>query len=237
MTPDNVLRVAEHFYSLQGEGKTVGVPSVFLRLSGCRLNCRWCDTVEVWKKGINYSFPELIDIFRQESYIEVLNHGAHLILTGGDPLIQQISLVHFLHKLEKEVLIPYYIELETEAVIFPDYGLHHLVSHYNVSPKLANSGMKENVRLQWDVLSYHAGRVQDIFKFPIADEEDALEALSIVTELHPQLTRDRVYFMPICSTRARHDEVGPIVAELVKRYSVRYSPRLHLQLWDKATGV
>jgi 7-carboxy-7-deazaguanine synthase len=234
MRGDNAetLKVAEHFFSIQGEGRTVGIASVFLRLSGCVLNCKWCDTVEVWKQGSSMSFKELSDLFDLEGYSSRLANGAHLVLTGGDPLIQQKQLLAWLRSYQK---FPFYIELETEGVLQPDRELENFVAHYNVSPKLFNSGMSAAKRLRPNVLKYHSMRQQDIFKFPIANEADALEALDICDSV--SMPGHRVYFMPICSTRKEHDEVGPIVVELAKKHRVNYSPRLHLQLWDLTTGV
>ena len=83
------LIVAETFYSIQGEGQTMGKPSVFLRLGGCNLLCKsedWvCDSIEVWQKGKAVLFSEVL----QEDYIKRLREGAHLIITGGEPLIHK----------------------------------------------------------------------------------------------------------------------------------------------------
>jgi 7-carboxy-7-deazaguanine synthase len=230
MDPDK-LKVAEHFFSIQGEGKTVGVASVFLRLSGCVLNCKWCDTVEVWKKGTTMTLIELQDLFYQQGYVNRLKTGAHLIVTGGDPLIQQEGFFRFI----KTMLPPCYVEVETEGVLFPDEFLRDVVTHYNVSPKLANSGMPEYKRLKYDTLGFHVGRPQDIFKFPVATIDDACEAIDLCEKVG--MPRSRVYFMPICNDKKSHEEVGPRVVEYAKTFHVNYSPRLHLLLWDKATGV
>jgi 7-carboxy-7-deazaguanine synthase len=102
------LAVSEVFYSIQGEGKTVGIPSVFVRLGGCNLMCGGmgtqfdgelhngaefrCDTVEVWMKATS---KELHEILPQDC-VEAIRNGAHVILTGGEPTMQQAGLYELL---------------------------------------------------------------------------------------------------------------------------------------------
>lgn len=225
-----ILRVSEMFYSLQGEGRTIGVPSVFLRLQGCTLKCSFCDTIEVWQKGKAYVLEDLIREFDARNFTSKLSSGAHLILTGGSPLLQQKALVSFLDK------VPCcHVELETEGVIQVPNDLRARIGHCNVSPKLSNSGMKPSRRLNIDVLKDHVCYGEDIFKFPVSQGSDLGEIQHIATEAG--IPPFRTYLMPICDTRKTHDEVGPIVAEWAKNLGYNYSPRLHLQLWDKATGV
>ena len=84
------LRISEQFYSLQGEGKTMGVPAIFVRLQACNILCNgeWiCDTIEVWKKGKKTSVIDWIGQIHK--YHTQLRNGAHLIFTGGEPLLQQ----------------------------------------------------------------------------------------------------------------------------------------------------
>jgi 7-carboxy-7-deazaguanine synthase len=230
------LRVSEMFYSVQGEGKSVGVPSVFLRLTGCVLSCGFCDTTEVWKKGVDYSMDDLLRIFDKEGYTGALRRNAHLILTGGDPLIQQNMLYYFASVLLREVLpAKFVVELETEGVIQPETLMTMVVSWFNVSPKLANSGIPESRRYKPNVLGFHARRDQDIFKFAVSKEEDVFEALKLSESLSVPL--HRIWIMPICSTRKEHEETSPMIAELAKKYGCNFSPRLQLVLWDKAVGV
>ena len=106
------LAVSEYFYSLQGEGRTMGIPAIFLRLTGCNLMCggygvekdgilrddaTWvCDTIAVWIKGTTYSFPELIVLLNSQlDFVARLKKGVHLVITGGEPLLQQKRIVAF----------------------------------------------------------------------------------------------------------------------------------------------
>lgn len=237
------LKVAETFYSIQGEGSTVGRPSVFLRLSGCVLNCSFCDTTEVWKTGRHYDYDEFRSLIL-DGYGDQLQNGAHLILTGGDPLIQQDVFLNFWERLIQELEvtdshIP--MEVETEGCIIPREEFKRFVDNFNVSPKLANSEMPLQRRFKQETLEWHLdgpGSQCSIFKLVVSNEEEAVEGLELLQSAAKfPLDPSVIYFMPKCASRAEHDLVGPLVAELAKKHGVCYSPRLHLQLWDKTTGV
>ena len=95
------LVISEKFYSIQGEGQTMGVPSVFVRLAGCNILCQsdsWtCDSIEVWKKGTKTPFEEVLT----EEEVDKLKSGAHLIFTGGEPLLQDNISKFMLRQLPK----------------------------------------------------------------------------------------------------------------------------------------
>ena len=228
------IKVAEMFISHQFEGKSVGRLAVFLRLSNCTLKCSWCDSLEVWQQGTYYDLKELITIFKA-AYVPYLDLGAHLILTGGSPLMQQGTLRVFLAELIPAMLGALWVEVETEGVLLPQSDFNRLVSWYNVSVKTANSGMPFNRRIVPDVINFHAQRSQDIFKFVVASPGDAEEVMSLVTAF--KIPHERIYFMPLCNNRESQDKIGPLAVELAKQYKVNYSPRVHLQLYDKTTGV
>ena len=106
------IKISEQFYSIQGEGRTVGVPAVFLRLQGCNLTCggihtvkskkldsdaTWrCDTIEVWTKGNSYHFKDVCDDWENKNWVKLFKQGAHLVITGGEPLLQQSAICDLL---------------------------------------------------------------------------------------------------------------------------------------------
>ncbi|KKM25156.1 hypothetical protein LCGC14_1597870, partial [marine sediment metagenome] len=98
----NSFKVSEFFHSIQGEGSTIGHPAWFLRLTACNLDCIWCDTTEVWKKGKRVLFERLpIEHgYNYDDFISTLKRGDHLIITGGEPLLQEKSIFHYLQGFE-----------------------------------------------------------------------------------------------------------------------------------------
>lgn len=235
-TAEGKLRVAEHFFTIQGEGKTMGTPSVFLRLAGCVLRCQWCDTHDTWQQGRWFDIDELDALFRDNSYYKKIKKGAHLVVTGGDPIIQQKSLVSLFKRMCEfdQDVGRMFVEIETEGVLQPSEDLSGFVRQWNVSPKLANSGMSEEKRLKEDVLRWHSFN-NSYFKFPIVGRQDLNEVDEIVRRA--RIRRGRVYLMPVCSTREEHDAASGMIVELAKMSGYCYSPRLQLILWNKTVGV
>ena len=236
MSEENKLKIAEHFYSLQGEGMSSGTPAVFLRLSGCQFDCSWCDTVEVWRHGTWYQLDEVDGLFDINSYYRRLRMGAHLVITGGDPLIQQMQLSALFNRLLEFGREPHriYVEVETQGYNMPRPEFSKWVKQWNVSPKLANSGVEEDKRIISDVLNWHANS-NSCFKFPISNEDEFREVDRIVRQ--HQLKRTRVYLMPVSFSREDLIDKSKMVAEMAMRTGYRYSSRLQLLIWDKTTGV
>ena len=136
----NHLIISEQFYSLQGEGQTMGVPSIFIRLAGCNLLCKsdhWvCDSIEVWKKGIKTEFQDVLD----QDMIKRLEEGTHLIFTGGEPMLHQTAILNFLKWFKKKYHFKPIVEIETNGTRIIDHDLFKLIDFINCSPKLENSG-------------------------------------------------------------------------------------------------
>lgn len=210
----------EIFYSLQGEGPRIGSPAVFLRLAVCNLRCRWCDTKYSWGEGIPISEAEAAE--------RILAFGSPgLVITGGEPLLQQAALQNLLERLPREL----YIEVETNGTLFPEEPLRHHIDQWNVSPKLNHAGNDAHLALRRDVLERFAALPNAWFKFVVEGESDwaAIEAL--------QLPQQRIILMPCAANRAALDAAAPAVAELCIRHRVRYGHRLHVALWSDTKGV
>lgn len=242
----NKLSVAEHFYSIQGEGKYMGVPAVFLRLSGCNLICggqgtqfdgelhngaTWrCDTLEVWMKGNSITIDEVVSIFDKEGYTEKLKDGAHLVITGGEPLIQRLAVIDFLDALKKDVP-NLFVEVETNGTLVPSFELQERITHWNVSPKLANSGNDYNSRYNPTAIEVLAKQKSVCFKFVISNEIDLEEVLAY------RLQKELVYLMPSCEDIDEFNSVAPFVASKCLEHTFNFSTRLQINLWNKTTGV
>lgn len=210
----------EIFYSLQGEGARVGTPAVFLRLASCNLRCRWCDT--------RYSWGEGVELDEEEVAAAILRYPCRsLVITGGEPLLQQKALARLLALLPTD----FFIEVETNGTLLPDAALAERVNQWNVSPKLSHAGNSAEEALRPEVLAFFAGEKRAWFKFVVQTEDDWTPIAAL------RLPRERVMLMPCASTRAALAEARPAVAQLCLRHGVRLGERLHLVLWDNRKGV
>lgn len=248
------LRVSEMFYSLQGEGPTTGVPAVFLRLGGCNLLCggmgtiqdkelhdgaTWrCDTIEVWSQARKLSKEDLYQEFLDRKFLTYLTSGAHLVITGGEPLQQQEEILEFLNYYKKLGLPLPYIEIETNGTIAPCTELFDFVDQFNISPKLSNSGMPEERRLVPMVIRQLIVHRNSFFKFVVSSIEDVREAERDFILAHPfSIRRSQIVLMPGADNRAKLQELEQQIAAIAIERGYRYSSRLHIQIWDKKTGV
>ena len=246
------LRVSEMFYSIQGEGPFCGQPSVFLRLQGCNLTCggkttlkskqceegaTWrCDSIEVWTKGKQWGFDEICKEWEDQHWIQKLKNGAHLIITGGEPLLQIQALELFLtYYLERYKQLPF-IEIETNGTIEPSSLLRTYINHYNVSFKLTNSGLKKQQYYLKKAIQYFAKLENAIFKFVVSSKEDVKE-LELLYISPFQLKQSKIILMPSADNRQALKALEPGIIEFCKEKSWRYSTRLHIEVWDKKTGV
>ena len=235
VTEDDFLTVSESFVSIQGEGETMGVPAVFLRLAGCNLLCEgsgWiCDTIEVWRKGERQAFNEVLigDAFDR------LRGGYNLVITGGEPLLWQNKLERFLIWFNAAYGWLPIIEVETNGTIEPSAYLLATVDHWNCSPKLANSGETVSRRIKASAVSRISNFGKSaIFKFVITGEADVKEALRDYGSL---VALDSIYLMPAGSTQAELNTTRRVTAEAAIKYGLHYSDRLHIAIWNEKTGV
>lgn len=233
----NKLAIAEMFCdTIQGEGVSTGVLSTFLRLQGCTLKCVWCDTINVWPNGNEYSFDEIFKLFESVGLVDRFRDGQHLILTGGSPLKQQQALVAFIEAFIKKYQFKPYIEVENEAVLIPVGKMLLFVDQWNNSPKLANSGMKEKVRIKPEALQTISQLKNSWFKFVVNRPEDWQEILD--TYVTPgYVPKNKIILMPEGQTQEELATSRPIAAELAISAGVRFTDRLHITVWDKKTGV
>lgn len=231
------LVIAEMFAdTIQGEGVNAGVISTFIRLQGCTLTCVWCDTLDVWPHGNEYSFEEIFKMFESIDLITKFRNGQHLILTGGSPLKQQRRLVAFIEAfINKYGFIPY-IEIENESVLMPDADLAALISCWNNSPKLANSGMKERARYKPKVIKDLTQRPNSWFKFVVANESDWEEIKRDYLD-SGLIQRNQIIIMPEGQTQEELSKTREMAANIAIREEVRFTDRLHVTIWDRATAV
>jgi len=226
------MKVSELFYSIQGEGKLVGVPSVFVRASGCNLRCTWCDTPYAsWD-------PEGEELAVDEIVRRVLAYGArHVVLTGGEPMIMP-DVVPLCEALKSHGR---HITIETAATVFKPLPLD-LAS---LSPKLANStphdraggrfaAAHERQRLTVDVIQQFIDVAPDFqLKFVVSSEADLGEIEAILGRLRGWTPSD-VLLMPEGTSSVELETRASWITELCKRHGYRYCPRLHIALYGNA---
>ena len=229
------LKVSEKFFSIQGEGITVGYPSIFLRLGGCNLLCKskdWiCDSIAVWSKSNKVNFK---DVFDTED-IRNLRRGVHLIITGGEPMLHQRQVTRFLNWFESEYSFLPTIEVETNGTIVPNDEFYNLVSVWNVSPKLSNSGEPFKKRFNERALHFFNNSPKVNWKFVISKEPDVNEFLADYSFI--SLTDKRMSFMPAGDSLESFAKTDQMVVELCKELNIRFCPRLQISIYNQATGV
>jgi organic radical activating enzyme len=236
------------FFTLEGEGEYIGFPSVFMRLSMCNLTCsgfasedspHGCDSFVSWSIKNKKTFNEVFQLLEEGEFISKLRDGALWKITGGEPLVQQKQLLKLVEAFsEKYDFIPI-IDFETNATIKPDdKWIYQFKATFTTSPKLTTNGDPEEKTYKPEVLKWHKENGSG-FKFVISRSEDLDEIWrKYVNDNNDiNINTDRIWFMPCCGSREEHIEKAPTVAEYAKALNVKFSPRLHLLIWDKALKV
>jgi 7-carboxy-7-deazaguanine synthase len=207
--------INEIFYSLQGEGINIGLPTIFIRLSGCNLNCSWCDTEYAKEEGRDTKLANII------KYIE-RNHGGcrRICITGGEPLEQMKDLKKLLTELCKK---KYEIVLETNGSkdLKP---LVDLITHKRfkvaMDVKTPSSGEKDS----FNGKNLKHLKKKDMLKFVIADKDDYVFAKSF---LNDHKIKSKIVFTSAGGTDLKWLAESILEDEL----NVRVLPQLHKIIW------
>jgi len=227
------VKISEVFYSLQGEGSLVGVPSVFVRTSGCNLRCVWCDTPYTSWAPEGEDWPinrilETVDSFR----------ATHVVVTGGEPMIAP-QIGDLTNQLRQRGL---HITIETAGTVNTPVTCDLM----SISPKLKNSTplerdggrwAQQHDRLRWQptVLLELMAAYPYQLKFVIADPQDLAEVDAMREAL--KAPRRHILLMPEGTTAESIRQRGLWLAEACKEHGYRFSPRLHVDLWGNQRGV
>ena len=244
----------EIFYTLQGEGESVGRPALFVRTSECNLQCVWCDTPNTWnwdtlpenphKDNRQFSreteqtampVTELVD--------RILEFDTNrLVLTGGEPMMQQAQLAEMLFLL-KEIKPDTIAEVETNGTILPrnytvegrETGMAGLVDQWNISPKLSSALNTPAKALKENVLKMYSALDTSRFKFVIGSDRDMSEAVALVNTV--QIPREKVWMMPQGRTPSELQARLGHLAEFCKSEGFNLTDRLHIEMWGDKKGV
>lgn len=211
----NKIRITEIFFSLQGESKTVGLPTVFVRLTGCPLRCQYCDTAYAFQGGELLSIADIIQ--RVSTY-----QTKYITVTGGEPLAQPLCL-DLLHELCD---LDYQVSLETSGALSVKSVDERVIKVID----LKTPGSKESARNDYKNLDYLDAK--DQIKFVLCDQEDYEWAKKIIRGY--QLTqRCEVLFSPSYGQLDNQTLADWIIAD---QLAVRFQVQLHKIVWGDVAG-
>ncbi|MBL6445836.1 7-carboxy-7-deazaguanine synthase QueE [Fulvivirga sp. 29W222] len=241
---------AEIFYTIQGEGKNIGRPSIFIRTSLCNLHCSWCDTDYTWnwigtpfkhekdaEPGYKkYSKSEYIVQLSVDEIAEELSkiNCKNIVLTGGEPLLQQSELLELMHLLRKNGPT-YRFETETNGTILPSEQFDNLIDQYNVSPKLKNSNNPLKMREKPEVYKFFSGNAKAVFKFVVSSSNDLDEILDLIARY--AISPERVYLMPEGTSTEKLQAKQQWLINECKNHHLNYTDRLHIHIYGNKRGV
>jgi len=227
-----VIPISEIFYSIQGEGKYCGTPSVFVRVGGCNLKCpgfseRGCDSFYAVDKSFKNEW-KLMDIEEIKKEIEkYLKFNPHLVLTGGEPMLYIDKLYPLIEWFSGEVTI------ETNATIDFDIKKYPKLKNvtFAMSVKLSNSGEEYKKRVKKEVIKTYSFAKKSFFKFVV--DRDLKKEIEDITE---GIDLD-IYCMPLGANKKELEKNAPFVFDFCLKNGYKYSDRIHIRLFGKKKGV
>ena len=226
------MKYSEIFYSIQGEGQLVGLPSVFFRTSYCNLRCIWCDTPYTsWQ-------PENKDISVEDAVAAILAYDCQqVVITGGEPFMQPQALISLCQQLQQRGL---HITIETNGTLFESVEADLL----SISPKLANSNpatsnhhfqQHQRLRINQPVLRQFLDQYNCQLKFVVETEPDLVEIQQLQQEM--QIPSSTIVLMPQGISRDQIQAKQNWMVEICKQHGYRYSPRLQVDIWGDQRGT
>lgn len=221
--------VNEVFYSIQGEGVSIGLPAIFLRLQVCNLTCDWCDTRYTWDSNHPdfYKYRE----FTLDALVPLLESYPcrRLIITGGEPFLHAAAIEQLLERLDPE----WQIEIETNGTL-PGRASIRERCQLNISPKLPSAHNRARA-IRPAVLELLKQSRNPWFKFVVADRTDFEAMVKVIDECG--LPHEKIIVMPEGQDPTTLAEHALEVVELVKEKGYRLLPRLHVLLYGSRRGV
>lgn len=282
------IKVSEIFYSAQGEGRFIGVPSVFFRTFGCNFKCAsfgcepgekstepddigakvhlyksfmdlplaqtGCDSYASWHPAFKhlspyYSIEESIDsmlaLTPNNKWVQANGNDVHLVITGGEPLLgwQQLypallsnQRMKDLRNLTFETNGTQHLHEEFKNFLIKDYHLQRDQITFSVSPKLSASGEAWSDAVCPDVVKEYQQRGFTYLKFVVDKAADFEEVDDAVSEYRQNGFVGPVYVMPVGGTDAAYFGNAKHIADEALARGYRYSPRLHVDIWNNGWG-
>jgi organic radical activating enzyme len=221
-----------------------------VRAARCNLHCRWCDSDHTWNftgtpwphdkdqlPGYAKHLPAQVVIEAAPADLAARTLALdcpRLVLTGGEPLLQQAGWVEML-RLVRASRPDTMVEVETNGTLIPEPDLEQVVDQFNVSPKLANAGMPETMRLVPAALAWFAASPKTWFKFVVAQPDDLAEIENLLGRFG--LPRCRTILMPEGRDSATLDRRSAWLAGLCRDRGLRLGDRLQIRLWGDRPGT
>lgn len=213
------LLINEIFESIQGEGKNMGRPSVFVRLGGCNLTCSWCDSKFTWDPKVADNKVSTLDaVVKQIKKFKT----KHLVITGGEPMLQQDKIAAILKKLPG-----YTAEIETNGSI--ESEITELVEQINCSPKLKNSGNKAYP------LRLKPSNKKVLYKFVVQKKSDLKEISDYIKKY--KIPKKRVYLMPEGVKKSDIEKRSKWLIDECAKEGYNFTTRLHILLYGNKRGT
>ena len=252
-----MIYLVEHFYSIQGEGKYVGTPSLFLRFGGCNMKCEGfgcsetsdkgvevlgCDTVyAVSKEHFSHNW---VPITNAEELLNVLEQyelpkAVDIVMTGGEPLIYTDDSI-FVTFLEALIKRGHRITFETNGSMKVDFEKHGVYKEciFALSVKLSNSHEPLSKRVRGDIIYSIASNAKDaFFKFSVDAESINLALEEEINEITIHSPQTQVYCMPLGGSKAEVERNTEPLIEFCKAKGYNFSDRLHIRIWNENKGV
>lgn len=227
-----LLRLSEIFDSLQGEGVSMGQPCRFVRLALCNLHCAYCDTKYTWDFE-HFDYDQEVHEHAVADVAAQLDGapGQHVVITGGEPLLQQRALTKVLERASQQL----FVEVETNGTRIPNAALLARVNQWNLSPKLSSAGDPEALRIRPEALRALRDSGRAYLKLVVASPADRDEAEALRERFG--FERSRTLLMPQAASREELEARSGDVAAWSQALGLRFSSRLHLALWGGRRGT
>ena len=229
----NLLPISEIFYSIQGEGKYAGKPSVFLRVGGCNLTChgfseKGCDSYYAVDKSYKNEWKKLSIEEIKNEISRYLEFTPHLVITGGEPTLYYEKLYPLIEWFDGEITI------ETNATIFIDFEKYPLYKNvtFAMSVKLSNSGEEYKKRVnKKSIVNIAKNAKKSFFKFVI--DRNLKSEIEYIIEGN----KLEIFCMPLGATKEELEKNAPFVFDFCLKNGYSYSDRIHIRLFGKKKGI
>ncbi|MDQ7044910.1 MAG: 7-carboxy-7-deazaguanine synthase QueE [Sulfurimonas sp.] len=252
-----MLYLVEHFYSIQGEGKYTGTPSLFLRFGGCNMKCEGFGCKETAEDGVEVQGCDTVYAVNKEHFAhtwipiqksqELLNildlyelpDAVDIVMTGGEPLIYANDeiFVDFLNTLDA---MGHRITFETNGSLAVDFNKYPVYKKciFALSVKLSNSNEPLKKRVNGDVIYSLASNAKEaFFKFSIDAESITLGLEEEINEILLHSPKTKVYCMPLGGSKQEVENNTEPLIDFCKTKGYNFSDRLHIRIWDQNKGV